>query len=84
MSILYGGKGLYKLAAWKQKPDEHWFGGNIPGNLHLSTRLAGWLPANFQYYPESYSFKSLITNPPPGARCRLILLTDVISFFSII
>jgi hypothetical protein len=33
MSILYGGKGLYKLATWKQKPDDHWFGGNVPGNL---------------------------------------------------
>jgi hypothetical protein len=40
MSILYGGKGLYKLATWKQKPDEHWFGANIPGNL-LSVDTVG-------------------------------------------
>ncbi|HET7003749.1 MAG TPA: cytochrome P460 family protein, partial [Puia sp.] len=33
MSILYGGKGIFRLATWKQKPDDHWFGGNVPGNL---------------------------------------------------
>lgn len=33
MSILYGGKGVYRLATWKQKPDDHWFGGNVPGKL---------------------------------------------------
>lgn len=33
MSILYGGKGFYKLVTWKQKPDKHWFGANIPGNM---------------------------------------------------
>jgi hypothetical protein len=33
MSILYGRKGFYRLATWKQKPDDHWFGGNVPGKL---------------------------------------------------
>ena len=41
MSILYGGKGLYKLATWKQKPDEHWFGANVPGNLLSADTVSG-------------------------------------------
>jgi len=44
MSILYSGKGLYKLATWKQKPDEHWFGANIPGNI-LSVDSVGEVSA---------------------------------------
>ena len=44
MSILYGGQGLYKLVTWKQKPDEHWFGGNIPGNI-LSVDTVGGMAA---------------------------------------
>jgi hypothetical protein len=41
---LAGGE-LFTLVTWKQQPDEHWFGANIPGDLQsveiLKTKLNG-------------------------------------------
>ena len=51
MSILYGGKELYKLVTWKQKPDEHWFGANIPGNLLSVDSVSEISPEKFSVLP---------------------------------
>jgi len=46
---------IFALVTWKQKPDEHWFGANIPGELQSVAMLktqskAGATTLNYQKY----------------------------------
>jgi hypothetical protein len=51
MSILYGGKGSYRLVTWKQKPDEYWFGANVPGHLLSVDTVSGISPEKLSVLP---------------------------------
>ncbi|CAN5484327.1 hypothetical protein BH10BAC4_BH10BAC4_11500 [soil metagenome] len=46
---------LYKLVTWKQQPDTHWFGANIPGDLQSieaiqTTSAEDIVTINYQLY----------------------------------
>ncbi len=50
---------LFTLVTWKQQPDAHWFGANIPGDLQsvevIQTTSAGeTLAINYQLYAGKY------------------------------
>jgi hypothetical protein len=59
---LAGGE-LFTLVTWKQQPDAHWFGANIPGDLQwveiLKTSSNG---ASVVFNYERYEGKTLVPN----------------------
>lgn len=44
-TVTIGAGEVFALVTWKQQPDDHWFGANIPGSLqsveYVKTSLAG-------------------------------------------
>ena len=60
---LAGGE-LFTLVTWKQQPDKHWFGANIPGDLQsvevLKTNSNG---ATVVIHYQRYEGSALVPNP---------------------
>lgn len=52
---------IFALVTWKQQPDDHWFGANIPGNLQsvefVKTSLGG---NNISY--QKFDGKNMVLN----------------------
>jgi hypothetical protein len=60
---LTGGE-LFTLVTWKQQPDAHWFGANIPGDLQsveVLKTLSNGEKVDVNY--QRYAGKTLVLNP---------------------